>query len=174
MFELTGAFTHVLPLMAVIMVSRWCADAFGKDGVFDAIINAAGYPYLDQKRTLLRHAITARDIMVRSETLIQSYNYNPEELRYKIAELLSLFPAFDGNIIICNYKGGFPIVDESGLLIGYIAQSDLTYCTNDSTTSINFQPSLENAFTKWVDYAPLSGILILIVKYPPTCLEMKY
>ncbi|EJF59033.1 hypothetical protein DICSQDRAFT_89724 [Dichomitus squalens LYAD-421 SS1] len=46
MFELTGALSHVLPLMISVMVSKWVADAFGKDGIYTVWIAMRQYPWL--------------------------------------------------------------------------------------------------------------------------------
>ena len=40
MFELTGGLTYIVPLMIACMVSKWVADAFGKDGM---------YPFFDRR-----------------------------------------------------------------------------------------------------------------------------
>jgi H+/Cl- antiporter ClcA len=96
MFELTGAFTHVLPLMMSIMIARWVGDAFGKYGVFDELILDAGYPYLNHKRTLLRKPSTAYEIMTPSITLLSTVFYTPLEIEGKIRELEAMFPALDG------------------------------------------------------------------------------
>ncbi|KAJ7746724.1 Cl-channel protein [Mycena maculata] len=47
LFELTGALSHVLPIMISVMVSKWVGDAFGKDGGIYAVwIAMRGYPWL--------------------------------------------------------------------------------------------------------------------------------
>ncbi|KAI0681933.1 chloride channel [Cerioporus squamosus] len=46
LFELTGALSHVLPIMISVMVSKWVADAFGKDGIYSIWIAMRQYPWL--------------------------------------------------------------------------------------------------------------------------------
>ncbi|KAJ7849995.1 Cl-channel protein [Mycena olivaceomarginata] len=47
LFELTGALSHVLPIMISVMTSKWVGDAFGKDGGIYAVwIAMRGYPWL--------------------------------------------------------------------------------------------------------------------------------
>ncbi|KAJ7623517.1 Cl-channel protein [Roridomyces roridus] len=47
LFELTGALSHVLPIMVSVMAAKWVADAFGKDGGIYAVwIAMRGYPWL--------------------------------------------------------------------------------------------------------------------------------
>ncbi|KZS94576.1 Cl-channel protein [Sistotremastrum niveocremeum HHB9708] len=46
MFELTGALSHVLPIMIAVMSSKWVADAFGKEGIYASWIAMRDYPWL--------------------------------------------------------------------------------------------------------------------------------
>ncbi|KAF7289525.1 Chloride channel protein [Mycena chlorophos] len=47
LFELTGALSHVLPIMISVMTAKWVGDAFGKDGGIYAVwIALRGYPWL--------------------------------------------------------------------------------------------------------------------------------
>lgn len=32
-FELTGALSHVVPIMIAVMTAKWVGDAFGKEGI---------------------------------------------------------------------------------------------------------------------------------------------
>ena len=45
-FELTGALSHVLPIMLAVMVAKWTADAFGREGVYGLWIAMRAYPWL--------------------------------------------------------------------------------------------------------------------------------
>lgn len=36
MFELTGGLEYIVPLMAAAMTSKWVADAFGREGIYEA------------------------------------------------------------------------------------------------------------------------------------------
>lgn len=35
MFELTGGLEYIVPLMAAAMTSKWVADAFGREGIYE-------------------------------------------------------------------------------------------------------------------------------------------
>lgn len=35
MFELTGGLEYIVPLMAATMTSKWVADAFGREGIYE-------------------------------------------------------------------------------------------------------------------------------------------
>ncbi|XP_038056734.1 H(+)/Cl(-) exchange transporter 4-like isoform X1 [Patiria miniata] len=62
MFELTGGLTYIVPLMIACMVSKWVADAFGRDGIYDGHIHLNGYPFLDGKQEFMRTTL-AYDVM---------------------------------------------------------------------------------------------------------------
>ena len=34
MFELTGGLNYIVPIMVAVMISKWVADAFVKDGMY--------------------------------------------------------------------------------------------------------------------------------------------
>jgi hypothetical protein len=44
--QLTGAVSHVLPIMLSVMVSKWVGDAFGQEGIYASWIALRGYPWL--------------------------------------------------------------------------------------------------------------------------------
>jgi chloride channel 3/4/5 len=44
--QLTGALSHVLPIMICVMTSKWVGDALGKDGIYPVWIAMRQYPWL--------------------------------------------------------------------------------------------------------------------------------
>jgi len=44
--QLTGALSHVLPIMISVMISKWVADALGQDGIYASWIALRRYPWL--------------------------------------------------------------------------------------------------------------------------------
>ena len=42
-FELTGALSHVVPIMIAVMTAKWVGDAFGKDGIVSLLTNLILY-----------------------------------------------------------------------------------------------------------------------------------
>ncbi|KAG8450543.1 hypothetical protein GDO86_002987 [Hymenochirus boettgeri] len=62
MFELTGGLEYIVPLMAAAVTSKWVADAFGKEGIYEAHIHLNGYPFLDVKDEFT-HRTLAMDVM---------------------------------------------------------------------------------------------------------------
>ena len=46
MFELTGALSHVLPIMVSVMTAKWVGEAFGKEGIYPQWIALRNYPWM--------------------------------------------------------------------------------------------------------------------------------
>ncbi|TRY88427.1 hypothetical protein DNTS_018863 [Danionella cerebrum] len=108
MFELTGGLEYIVPLMAAAVTSKWVADAFGKEGIYEAHILLNGYPYLDQDE--FTHRTLATDVMRprRNEAPLAVLTQDSSTLE----ELEALIKETDYN--------GFPVVvsRQSERLIG--------------------------------------------------------
>ncbi|KAG9103649.1 hypothetical protein FRC06_009153 [Ceratobasidium sp. 370] len=114
MFEvrtLTGALSHVLPIMIAVMVSKWVGDVFGKEGIYDAWIALHGYPFLSTTVDYRDQGETAASRMVRKEHIVSigAHHNTVEEL-----EALLKGHSFQG----------FPVVNGEQL-IGYITRDRL-------------------------------------------------
>ncbi|KAH9893401.1 chloride channel [Cubamyces lactineus] len=70
LFELTGALSHVLPIMISVMVSKWVADAFGKDGIYSTWISMRQYPWLPAAREFRDKGQTAGHVMKSATNLV--------------------------------------------------------------------------------------------------------
>ncbi|KZT67366.1 Cl-channel protein [Daedalea quercina L-15889] len=75
LFELTGALSHVLPIMISVMVSKWVGDYFGKEGIYSIWIAMRAYPWLppsefrDKGETAADVMKPAADLVVIAEDL---------------------------------------------------------------------------------------------------------
>lgn len=49
MFELTGALSHVLPIMVSVMTAKWVGEAFGKEGIYPQWIALRNYPWIPRR-----------------------------------------------------------------------------------------------------------------------------
>ncbi|KAG7260775.1 LOW QUALITY PROTEIN: hypothetical protein CRUP_007075 [Coryphaenoides rupestris] len=110
---LTGGLEYIVPLMAAAVTSKWVADAFGKEGIYDS----NGYPYLDV-RDEFTHRTLAADVM------------RPRRSEPPLAVLTQdATPLEDAEALIkeTDYNG-FPVVvsRESERLIGFVQRRDLT------------------------------------------------
>ena len=45
-FQLTGALSHVLPIMISVMVAKWVGDSLGREGIYSVWIAMRQYPWL--------------------------------------------------------------------------------------------------------------------------------
>ncbi|PFH51941.1 hypothetical protein AMATHDRAFT_39855 [Amanita thiersii Skay4041] len=132
LFELTGALSHVLPIMICVMTSKWVGDAFNMDGIYAAWIAMRRYPWLphtdyhDRGETGA-HLMKPLDRLV----VIQDDKYTVAELR---------------RLLIENNYHGFPVVLQNQF-VGFVTREklqqtldDLTYSAPDSaeTTKCSF------------------------------------
>jgi len=108
-FELTGALSHVLPIMISVMVSKWVADALGPDGIYASWIALRRYPWLAPFEYRDKGEIAA-DAMTPVNNLVVLLEGSP------LGELRRLLDTWEYH--------GFPVV-ENGTLLGYVAREKL-------------------------------------------------
>ncbi|MEQ2173714.1 hypothetical protein GOODEAATRI_000188 [Goodea atripinnis] len=117
MFELTGGLEYIVPLMAAAVTSKWVADAFGKEGIYESHIQLNGYPYLDV-RDEFTHRTLATDVMRprRNDPPLAVLTQDSTT----VEDVETLIKDTDYN--------GFPVVvsRESERLIGFVQRRDLT------------------------------------------------
>ncbi|KAI1316774.1 hypothetical protein EDD11_009512 [Mortierella claussenii] len=157
MFELTGALTYVLPIMIVVMTSKWVGDAFGKEGIFDGIILLCGYPFLDDKEEYKLN-ITASQVMTPVEDIVV------------VTATGNTLDSLDSLLHETHYKG-YPVVNSlrDMMLVGYISRTELRYAIDEArrrnlpgtTPAGNVVPILENTpafieFRLWMDQTPIT------------------
>ncbi|KAF9973234.1 hypothetical protein BGZ73_003508 [Actinomortierella ambigua] len=155
MFELTGALTYVLPIMIVVMTSKWVGDAFGKEGIFDGIILLCGYPFLDDKEEY-KYNTMASQVMTPVEDLVV---------------ITATGNTLDNNLLRETDYKGYPVVSSlrDMMLVGYISRTELRYALDEarkrnlpgSTPAGNVVPILEStpAFIElrlWMDQTPIT------------------
>ncbi|KAF8889352.1 Cl-channel protein [Infundibulicybe gibba] len=110
LFELTGALSHVLPIMICVMTSKWVGDALGTDGIYSVWIAMRQYPWLppvdyhDQGETGA-HIMKSLDKLV----VIEDERFTPIDLN---------------DLLFEHDFHGFPVVREQELL-GYITRDKL-------------------------------------------------
>lgn len=112
LFELTGALSHVLPIMISVMVSKWVGDAFGKEGIYSSWIALKNYQWLPSAE-YKDHGETAANIMVPYDRLV---TINAERVNLK--ELAAIIKEHDYH--------GYPVVAQDKQLLGYISRTALT------------------------------------------------
>ncbi|KAH9056720.1 Cl-channel protein [Lactarius vividus] len=108
-FELTGALSHVLPIMISVMISKWIADALGPDGIYASWIALRRYPWLTPFEFRDNGEIAA-DAMTPADKLVVLHEGSP------LGELKRVLDTW-------KYHG-FPVVRD-GILLGYVAREKL-------------------------------------------------
>lgn len=123
MFELTGGLEYIVPLMAAAVTSKWVADAFGKEGIYESHIQLNGYPYLDV-RDEFTHRTLATDVM--------RPRRNDPPLAFLTQDSTTVEDV-EALIKDTDYNG-FPVVvsRESERLIGFVQRRDLTLAISKS------------------------------------------
>lgn len=121
MFELTGALTHVIPIMITVMLAKWCGDIFGKRGIYESWIHLNEYPFLDHRDDKALPDVAVSRIMTSVDdlTIIPAVGHTIESL----TKLLATTP----------YRG-FPVVSDTAnpILLGYISRNELSFALKSS------------------------------------------
>lgn len=115
LFELTGALSHVLPIMICVMTSKWVGDALGKEGIYSVWIAMQRYPWLPPTNYHDKGE-TGAQIMKPFEELVVI-----EDEQSSIIELEYLLKEYDYD--------GFPVVRREELL-GFATRDRLIQIIN--------------------------------------------
>ena len=127
MFELTGELEFIVPNMIGIMVAKWVADAISEEGVYDLAQTVLGHPFLDLDSALalvVRERREVRELCPPKETMDEitvvvgkQGVVKRDTLEVKLGQLRrrGLMDA------------GLVLVDEAGLLMGYLAEGELEF-----------------------------------------------
>lgn len=112
-FELTGALSHVLPIMIAVVVSKWVGDAFGKDGIYSVWIAMRSYPWLPPIE-YRDNGQTAAGIMKGADKLVVIHDSQTAWRgdRGTIKELRDFIERY-------TYHG-FPVVTDTYELVGFV------------------------------------------------------
>uniref|UniRef100_A0A8C9Y086 Chloride channel protein n=1 Tax=Sander lucioperca TaxID=283035 RepID=A0A8C9Y086_SANLU len=116
MFELTGGLEYIVPLMAATMTSKWVADAFGREGIYEAHIRLNGYPFLEPKEEFEHSSLTV-DVMRPRRSDPALAVLTQEGMTVEEVEAL----------VESTRYSGFPVVvsQESQRLVGFVFRRDL-------------------------------------------------
>ncbi|KAG8834550.1 hypothetical protein FRC17_008384 [Serendipita sp. 399] len=109
LFELTGALSHVLPIMISVIISKFVGDALGREGIYAAWIQLRGYPafpnheFRDSGQKVGSVMVPVdRIVCVRAHSTLRELE----------------------NIVDSHSYFGFPVVND-GLLVGYVTRARL-------------------------------------------------
>lgn len=113
--QLTGALSHVLPIMISVMVSKWVADAFGKDGIYSVWIAMRQYPWLPA-REFRDQGQTAAQVMKPAANLVVISDEGQGRTVRELEE-----------IVRTHAFRGFPVV-HGEMLLGIVMRDKLRAC----------------------------------------------
>uniref|UniRef100_UPI00358DDC14 H(+)/Cl(-) exchange transporter 4-like isoform X2 n=1 Tax=Myxine glutinosa TaxID=7769 RepID=UPI00358DDC14 len=151
MFELTGGLEYIVPLMAAVMTSKWVADAFGREGIYEAHIRLNSYPFLSNKDPPPLPCL-AGDMM--QQTPDRSHSPTLVTL---VQEGLTLQDVQD--IVSNSRHNGFPIVvaPESALIVGFVLKRHLNLAIG-ATANGNAETGAANVLKlqSIVDFSPVT------------------
>ena len=147
-FELTGNFNVVLPLMVSCAVSYIVAESIFKRSLYEHLLEAKGISLTDENpnRDFLL-TLNASQVM---QTQVESL---PSDLT--LAEVLPLMSR--------SHHRGFPVV-EGGKLVGVFTQTDLANAAQRSGKTLLREIMTAKPITVTPD-APLSDVLYLLNRY---------
>ena len=109
--QLTGALSHVLPIMISVMISKWVGDAMGQDGIYTVWIAMRRYPWLPPG-DYGDSGETGADIMKPLSEIIVI-----EDGITTVKQLQKILATY-------TYHG-FPVIDGHEELVGYSTRQEL-------------------------------------------------
>lgn len=106
--------------MITVMAAKWTGDAFGKQSIYDGLINLNGYPYLDNKEEYYH------------STLISQVMTPTTDLEVIVSEGHTV-DSLDEMLQSTDYKG-FPVVNNSTemMMVGYAGRAELRYALDQA------------------------------------------
>ncbi|KAI0091504.1 chloride channel [Irpex rosettiformis] len=111
-FELTGALSHVLPIMVAVVGSKWVGDALGKEGIYSVWIAMRSYPWLPPSE-FRDQGQTAASIMKSTDRLVVICDDKEADSGEGTVGALKEFVERHG-------YHGFPVVTKGNALVGFV------------------------------------------------------
>jgi chloride channel 3/4/5 len=109
--QLTGALSHVLPIMICVMISKWVGDALGKDGIYSVWIAMRRYPWLPPV-DYHDKGLTGANLMKPLSQVIVI-----EDGVTTVGDLKKLLARYGFH--------GFPVIDNHREFVGYATRQEL-------------------------------------------------
>lgn len=121
MFELTGALSHVLPIMISVVVSKWVGDALGKEGIYSVWIAMRSYPWLPPT-DYRDNGQTAASIMKSADNLTVIHDGGRDAL--SVSGDLATIKDLREFVEQINFHG-LPVVTGAYALVGFVVRDKL-------------------------------------------------
>jgi chloride channel 3/4/5 len=116
--------------MIAILIAKWVADAFSKEGVYDLAQTVLGHPFLDldhsmqlvrRQNALVQELIPPQQTMQEITVIVPQSNKVPRKLLQDKLEQLKRRGLMDAGLVLVQH----------GMLQGYIAEGELDFGLND-------------------------------------------
>jgi len=114
LIESTNHISYGLPIMVIVMVSKWIGDFFNK-GIYDLHIDFRDYPFLPRDARIWMRNFRAKDIMA-----------TPPMCFNEITKVEKVY----STLMECSHIG-FPVISNDGYFTGLILRSQLTVLLNN-------------------------------------------
>ncbi|TFK74955.1 Cl-channel protein [Pluteus cervinus] len=176
LFELTGALSHVLPIMVCVMTAKWVGDALGTEGIYSTWIAMRQYPWLppvhykDKGETAAQIMKPRRKLIVIEDegcsipdlkSLVDEYNFNGfpvirnEELlgyitRDKLTEIIGAFPPDENDTRKCSFSA---------------SNGSTSYLTSDNDNTIDCSGSLDETLIHLRKDVPQEVVVNMFQKF---------
>lgn len=158
MFELTGEVGYIPPFMVAILVSKWVADALSSEGVYDLAQTVLGHPFLDPEHALgivRDEGHLVEELIPPARTMREITVDVGPECKVSKALLATKLSQLKGRGLM---DAGLVLVDENGMLHGYLAEGELDFSINKAGVLKDDEPVdlLEGILSTFVDRTPLT------------------
>ncbi|KAI9741580.1 MAG: hypothetical protein M1818_004386 [Claussenomyces sp. TS43310] len=158
MFELTGEVDYIPPFMIAILIAKWVADALSREGVYDLAQTVLGHPFLDADHAMdiVREESSLVEVLIPPRQTMReiTVNVGSDCKVYKkiLASKLSQLKARG------LMDAGLVLVDEKGMLHGYLAEGELDFVIHEEGLLHDHEPVdlLEGELSGFVDRTPLT------------------
>lgn len=130
-YELTGQIDYILPEMIGILVAKWISDALSSEGVYDLAQSVLGHPFLDLDHSLgLVQAQNALvEVLIPPEQTMREITVNvPASNRVSRKILQEKLDQLQRRGLM---DAGLVLVQNGGMLQGYIAEGELSFGLSD-------------------------------------------
>jgi chloride channel 3/4/5 len=158
MFELTGEVDYIPPFMIAIMVAKWVADALSSDGVYDLAQTVLGHPFLDPEHALKivkDEGSLVEELIPPTQTMREITVDVGPECKVSKALLATKLSQLKARGLM---DAGLVLVDNNGMLHGYLAQAELDFSIHEQGVLMDDEPVdlLEGILSTFVDRTPLT------------------
>ena len=137
MFELTGALSHVLPIMVSVMTAKWVGDAFGKEGIYPQWIALRNYPWMPPHEYRDKdERVTTESVMcpVAKLVVIEGTRTTLGHLGQRNVRLFCFplsEPFVPDELVQSHDFNGFPVVQEE-IFLGFVGREKLRLALGSS------------------------------------------